>query len=274
MKNIILFGYGKMGSSLAKGWKSSNIDFNFLIIEKAEKLKNQALVDGFQSFKDIKELLTITNIKNLDIIFLAVKPQQMSLTIKQICETYNQNTLFISIAAGLSFRWFQENLNKNIKIIRAMPNTPASVGRGITGYCKTDNVTELEKSDAYKLLSSIGKTVFLNSEILIDVVTSVSGSGPAYVFYFVEVLAQIAKDEGLEEKDAKLLALETLIGSAQLLDITNIDPKKLRQNVTSPGGTTEAALEKLMCPRTGLFPLLKSTIDLAKKRAQNLNSNN
>ena len=274
MKNVILFGYGKMGSSIAKGWQSTNIDFNFFIIETDISLKNKAVNDGFNSFYDIKQLLSIKNIKSLDIILLAVKPQQMSLVIKQIQEFDHQNTLFISIAAGLSFGWFQKNLYKNIKIIRAMPNTPASVRRGVTGYCKSNNVTELEKNEAHKLLSSIGKAIFLNSESLIDVVTSISGSGPAYIFYLVEVLSEIGITEGLDEKDAKLIALETLIGSAKLLDITNIDPKILRNNVTSPGGTTEAALEILMSSKSGLLPLLKSTIKFAKKRAEDLNSNN
>lgn len=274
MKNVILFGYGKMGSSIAKGWKSSDIDFNIFIIETDINFKNQALNDGFDSFNDIKQLLSVKNIKNLDIIFLAVKPQQMILVIKQIQEFDTQNTLFLSIAAGLSFKWFQKNLYKNIKIIRAMPNTPASVRRGVTGYCKSNNVTELEKIEAHKLLSSIGKAIFLNSESLIDVVTAISGSGPAYIFYLVEVLTEIGISEGLNEEDAKLIALETLIGSAKLLDITNIDPKILRNNVTSPGGTTEAALEILTSSKFGLLPLLKSTITFAKKRAEDLNSNN
>ena len=274
MKNVILFGYGKMGSSIAKGWKSSEIDFNIFIIETDINFKNQALNDGFDSFNDIKQLLSVKNIKNLDIIFLAVKPQQMILVIKQIQEFDTQNTLFLSIAAGLSFEWFQKNLYKNIKIIRAMPNTPASVRRGVTGYCKSNNVTELEKIEAHKLLSSIGKAIFLNSESLIDVVTAISGSGPAYIFYLVEVLTEIGICEGLNEEDAKIIALETLIGSAKLLDITNIDPKTLRNNVTSPGGTTEAALEILTSSKFGLLPLLKSTITFAKKRAEDLNSNN
>ena len=274
MKNVILFGYGKMGSSIAKGWKLSDIDFNIFIIETNIYFKNQAVNDGFDSFNDIKQLLSVKNIKNLDIIFLAVKPQQMSLLIKQIQEFDTQNTLFLSIAAGLSFKWFEKNLYKNIKIIRAMPNTPASVRRGVTGYCKSNNVTELEKIEAHKLLSSFGKAIFLNSESLIDVVTAISGSGPAYIFYLVEVLSEIGISEGLNEEDAKLIALETLIGSAKLLDITDIDPKILRKNVTSPGGTTEAALEILASSKFGLLPLLKSTITFAKKRAEDLNSNN
>ncbi len=271
MKNVILLGYGKMGSSLAKGW-CSNKNFSFFVVEKDIILKQKSEEDGFISFQDINELLNNTNIKNLDIIFLAVKPQQMTFAIKEISKFYNHTTVFISIAAGLSFSWFQKEIGSKVKIIRAMPNTPASVGRGITGYCKSENVTENERQDAHELLSSIGKTLFLSNENLIDVVTAISGSGPAYIFYFVEALAEIGTNEGLDEYDANLLALETLIGSAKLLDQSNINPQILRQNVTSPGGTTEAALEKLMSKQTGLLPLLKATISNAKKRAKSLNS--
>ena len=273
MKNVILLGYGKMGSSLAKGW-SSNKNYSFFVIEKDTTLKQKAAEEGFESFQGITELLNHKNIKNIDIIFLAVKPQQMNVAIQEIVKCYNQKTLFISIAAGLSFSWFQNEIDHNVKIIRAMPNTPASVGRGITGYCKSESVTENEKQDAQKLLNSIGKTIFLSNENLIDVVTAISGSGPAYIFYFVEALAEIGMNEGLGERDANLLAIETLIGSAKLLDNANINPKTLRQNVTSPGGTTEAALEKLMSKENGLLPLLKATISNAKERAKSLNLSN
>ena len=273
MKNVILLGYGNMGSSLAKGW-SLNKNYNFFVIEKEIILKQKSEEDGFQSFQNINEMLNNTSIENLDIVFLAVKPQQMNVAIQEIVKSYNQKTLFISIAAGLSFSWFQNEIDSNVKIIRAMPNTPASVGRGITGYCKNQNVTENEKQDAHNLLSSIGKAVFLSNENLIDVVTAISGSGPAYIFYFVEALAEIGVSEGLEEHDANLLALETLIGSAKLLDKSKIYPKILRQNVTSPGGTTEAALDKLMSRKNGLLPLLKATISSAIERAKSLNSSN
>ena len=271
MKNVILLGYGKMGSSLAKGWFSNIKNFNFFIVEKNVLLRKKSEEDGFISFKNINELLNKTNNMNLDIIFLAVKPQQMSVAVEEIIKFSNKKTLFISIAAGLSFSWFQNEISSDVKIIRAMPNTPASVGRGITGYCISENVTENEKQDAHKLLSSIGKTVFLSNEKLIDVVTAISGSGPAYIFYFVEALSEIAVSEGLSKYDANILALETLIGSAKLLDKSNINPKILRQNVTSPGGTTEAALDKLMSKENGLLPLLKATILSAKKRAEFLN---
>ena len=196
----------------------------------------------------------------------------MSKTIKVFSRIDFSNTLFISIAAGLSFDWFQSTLNKDIKIVRAMPNLPASVGFGLTGYCQTNNVNEIETQDTQELLSAFGKAVYLGSEALIDVVTAISGSGPAYVFYFVEALSEIGINQGLSRQDAKTLAVETIIGSARLLEMSNIDPKILKENVTSPGGTTEAGLEILASKDYGLYDLLSRTVDAAKNRALYLNS--
>ena len=123
------------------------------------------------------------------------------------------------------------------------------------------------------MLNAFGKVVYLESESFIDVVTAISGSGPAYIFYFVEVLSEIAVNQGLSKKDANALAIETVIGSARLLEMSNVDPKELKENVTSPGGTTEAGLEILASNNYGLYNLLEKTIISAKKRASDLNSN-
>ena len=155
-----------------------------------------------------------------------------------------------------------------------MPNLPASVGKGVTGYCKSDNLSLNEEENTNTLLNSFGKAICLDNENLINVVTAISGSGPAYIFYLVEVLYKIGINQGLSAESAKVLALETLIGSAMLLESSNIDPKILRQNVTSPGGTTEAGLEILASKKNGLFDLLNNTISCAKQRAIYLNSNN
>ena len=272
MKNVVLVGYGKMGSSIAQGWMLKSLNFNFFVIEKESSLRRIAVGDGLQSYESIEELLKFVDKETLDIIFLAVKPQQMSETIKVFSRIDFSNTLFISIAAGLSFDWFQSTLNKEIKIVRAMPNLPASVGFGLTGYCQTNNVNEIETQDTQELLSAFGKAVYLGSEALIDVVTAISGSGPAYVFYFAEALSEIGVNQGLSRNDAKILALETIVGSARLLEISNIDPKILKENVTSPGGTTEAGLEILESKDYGLYDLLSRTVDAAKNRALYLNS--
>jgi len=263
-----------MGSSIANGWLLKKLNFNFYIIEKEILLRKKAKKDGFNAYTDIEQFFNNSYVQNIDIIFLAVKPQQMTEAIKQFQMLDFQKTLFISIAAGLSFSWFKSKINQNIKIVRAMPNLPASVGKGVTGYCKSDNLSSNEEENTSVLLNSFGKAVYLDTEDLIDVVTAISGSGPAYIFYLVEVLSEIGKNEGLSEESAKILALETLIGSAKLLESSNNDPKILRQNVTSPGGTTEAGLEILASKKTGLFDLLNSTINSAKQRAIYLNSNN
>ena len=273
MKNVVLFGYGKMGSSIAKGWKLKNLNFNFLVVEKEISLRRIASNDGIKSYENFQKLLEFVDLKTLNIIFLAVKPQQMNETVKVFSRIDFSNTLFISIAAGLSFEWFQSKFKKNIKLVRAMPNLPASVGFGVTGFCKTNNVNEIDLQDVQELLNAFGKAIYLENETSIDIVTAISGSGPAYVFYFVEVLSKIGINLGLSERDSKVLAMETIVGSARLLEISNIDPKVLKENVTSPGGTTEAGLEILASSDYGLSNLLEKTVIAAKKRASDLNSN-
>ena len=273
MKNVVLFGFGKMGSSILKGWMLKSLNFNFFVVEKESSLRSAAVNDGIKLYENFEQLLKFVDEETLDIIFLAVKPQQMSEAIKVFSRLNFSKTLFISIAAGLSFDWFQSNLKKDIKLVRAMPNLPASVGFGVTGYCKTNNVDKIELLDVQDLLSAFGKAVYLESESFIDVVTAISGSGPAYVFYFAEVLSEIGLNQGLSKKNAKALAIETIIGSAKLLEISNINPKILKENVTSPGGTTEAGLEILASEDYGLYNLLDKTVSSAKKRAKDLNSN-
>ena len=271
MKNIILFGYGKMGSSIAKGWMLKKLNFNFFVIEKVSSLRKVAGDDGFKAFENINKLNELVEIKSGDIFFLAVKPQQMKETIDSFFKFNINNILFISIAAGLSLSWFQSQIGRNIKMVRTMPNLPASIGFGITAYSKTNNLSENDVENTNDLLRAFGKVIYLSSEDLMDVVTAISGSGPAYIFYLVEVLSKIGKENGLQEQDARTLALETLIGSSRLLEVSNIDPAKLKKNVTSPGGTTEAGLEILESMEIGLYPLLNSTIQNAKKRALALN---
>jgi len=272
MKNVLLFGYGKMGSSIARGWMIKKLNFNVFIIEKQPTLRKIASNDGFKVYENIERLKETQKSKVFEIIFLAVKPQQMEETVKSFSKFNLTKTVFVSIAAGLSFSWFRNKINKEVKIVRAMPNLPASIGFGVTGYCKSKNLSEEENKDVYALLSAFSKVIYLRNESLIDNVTAISGSGPGYIFYLVEALSQIGVDHGLSMKDAKILARETLIGSARLVEVSNIDPKILKKNVTSPGGTTEAGLLVLESEKNGLYPLLKSTINNAIKRAKELNS--
>ena len=272
MKNVILFGYGKMGSSIARRWMLEKHNFNIFIIEKQASLRKIANKDGFKVYENIESLNETKNSKVFNIIFLAVKPQQMEKTVKSFSKFNLHKTVFVSIAAGLSFSWFKNKINNEIKIVRAMPNLPASIGFGVTGYCKSKNLSEEEDKDVYTLLATFSKVIYLNYESLVDNITAISGSGPGYIFYFVEVLTQIGVDHGFSIKDSKTLARETLIGSARLIETSNVDPKTLKKNVTSPGGTTEAGLLVLESKKNGLYPLLNSTINNAIKRAKELNS--
>ena len=272
-RHLVLLGCGKMGSAMLKGWLEHPEYFKHISIIEPAGLSPEFPLSGLIScYSSIDELLKY-NSTPIDIVVLAVKPQMMSDAIAPFRQVSLNNIVFLSIAAGLSFSWFKKSIYENIKIVRAMPNLPASVGKSITGYCKSSNLSENDEENTIILLNSFGKAVHLESENLIDVVTAISGSGPAYIFYFVEVLCEIGKNQGLSEDSAKMLALETLIGSSKLLEISNIEPKTLRQNVTSPGGTTEAGLKTLASSKNGLFDLLNSTISAAKQRAIELNSN-
>ena len=143
MKNVLLFGYGNMGSSIARGWMLKKLNYNFFIVEKETYLRNIAQKDGWKTYENIEYLNESKNLKNFDIIFLAVKPQQMQDAVKNFSKFNLTKSVFISIAAGLSFSWFRHKINNDIKIVRAMPNLPASIGFGITGYCKSKNITTI-----------------------------------------------------------------------------------------------------------------------------------
>ena len=173
-------------------------------------------------------------------------------------------------AGGLT-KWFKENLSDKIKIVRAMPNTPASVLKGITGIFHSNNLIKDEICDVSIMFEAIGKVVFLKKENLIDIVTSISGSGPAYFFFLTEILSKLGIKFGLEENDAKDFAKSTFIGAASLLEGTDLLPSTLRKNVTSPGGTTESALEILMKKNNGLEELIEKALDSAIFRAKELN---
>ena len=159
MKNVLLFGYGKMGSSIARGWIIKELDFNFFIIEKEASLRKIATKDGFKTYENIEHINETKNSEIFDIIFLAVKPQQMEETVRSFYKFNLHNSVFVSIAAGLSFSWFRKKINKEIKIIRAMPNLPASIGFGVTGYCKSKNLTKDEEKNVYTLLSAFSKVI-------------------------------------------------------------------------------------------------------------------
>ncbi|MGI9404856.1 MAG: pyrroline-5-carboxylate reductase, partial [Hyphomicrobiaceae bacterium] len=205
-----------------------------------------------------------------DIVILAVKPQLMDNVLPSVTRHVGFDTLVVSVAAGRSVASLRRHLAEDTAIIRAMPNTPAAVGRGITGAYATEEVTREQGQTCEALLRAVGEVVWVDQEILIDAVTGVSGSGPAYVFHLVEAMAAAGEKMGLAPDVAMKLARTTVTGAGELLHQSDEDAATLRQNVTSPGGTTAAALEILMNEEYGFGPLLTAAIHAAKTRAGEL----
>jgi len=255
---LTLIGCGKMGGAMLRGWADAAPDNHFYVVEP------HGLPPGLEAENNIH--LTETPPDDCDIIVLAVKPQIM----RDVCTaiTPKPDTLILSIAAGQTLENFSDYFGPNQPVIRAMPNTPAAIARGITVMVANNAVTPDQKIRAAQLLSIIGAVEWVDNESLMDAVTALSGSGPAYLFHMVEAMTQAGIANGLPADLAARLARTTITGSAALLDAEpHTPPETLRQNVTSPGGTTEAGLEVLMTPETGLTSLMTQTINAAHQRS-------
>ncbi len=205
-----------------------------------------------------------------EVLVLAVKPQMLDAALPDFITTLGPETLVLSIIAGKTLADLETRLPGVGAIVRAMPNTPAAVGRGITGVVAGAGVSERQRSVVNRLLSAVGRVEWLADEGLIDAVTAVSGSGPAYVFYLTECLAKAGEAAGLGSELAARLARATVEGAAELMfRSSDIQPSALRRDVTSPAGTTAAGLEVLAGPG-GLEPLMERTVAAAKRRAGEL----
>jgi pyrroline-5-carboxylate reductase len=200
---------------------------------------------------------------------IAVKPQTAPGAMPGLEGLVGASTVAVSIMAGRTLRFLGEALPAGMAIVRAMPNLPASIGRGVTVAVANDRVTEAQRALAHEVLGATGAVEWVADESLLDAVTAVSGSGPAYVFLLTESLAKAGEAAGLPRDLAERLARATVEGAGELLHRTSEDPATLRQNVTSPGGTTAAALEVLMGAQ-GLDPLMRRAIAAATRRSREL----
>ena len=239
-----------MGGALAQRWQTEHA----LII--VDPISSQ-----IKSFKEIP-----AGFKPQVIVF-AVKPQALAETVQDY-KAY-AGALFISIAAGKPISFFESQLGTTAKIIRSMPNTPAAIGKGITVACANKNVSAAEKEQAAKLLRAVGEVLWAEKESLLNPVTALSGSGPAYIFLLIETLTKAGLHIGLEENMAEKLARQTVIGSAALAAADPASAADLRKNVTSPNGTTEAALKVLMA-EPGIQELFNRALNAATVRAEEL----
>ena len=198
---------------------------------------------------------------------IAVKPQMMDKVLPGLTGLVGPKTVVVSVAAGTPIATFKSYLGADLGVVRVMPNTPAQVGRGMfAGYASEGVAKDMCEAIA-DLMSSAGKFTWVSEEALIDAVTAVSGSGPAYVFYMVEALAKAGEALGLDVEAANLMARQTIVGAGELLHQSPLPASTLRENVTSPGGTTAAALAVLMAEKGGLYDLLAEATVAARDRS-------
>lgn len=238
-KTIGFIGAGNMASALAggllaRGWKAEDIA---LSDAQPAQLESHARRGHFTT-TDNAELL-----RRSEVLVLAVKPQVMSAVLQPLAaQAQAQRPLVISIAAGIPVASLQRWLGGGLPVVRAMPNTPALVQTGATGLYASPEVSAAQKAEADAILGAVGLTLWVGEEGLIDAVTAVSGSGPAYFFYVMEAMMAAGRDLGLDDKTARALTLQTALGAAQMAITADVGPEELRRRVTSPGGTTERAV--------------------------------
>lgn len=260
---IALIGAGKMGTALASGWQSSRSKHHIALIDPAPSERTLALADDAGMSLNPRA-------EPVDVVVIAVKPQIFDATADAIKSWVGENTLIISIMAGIRIRNLSERLQTE-RILRAMPNTPGSVGKGITAICSPSGMAKADVDLATRLLKPLGTVIGPVPESQMPAITGLSGSGPAYVFLLVEALAGAGEAEGLPADLAEQLARETLIGAASLLEKSTESPETLRKNVTSKGGTTEAALDILM-GGAGIPSLIREAVRAAATRERALSS--
>jgi len=263
-RGLVLLGCGKMGSAMLAGWLRGGL------APAAVTVLDPMPSDWVTGLKAKGLKLNVELPIDPAICVIAVKPQMMGEALPRLQVLGNGQTLFLSIAAGTMIAAFQSVLGAQTPIIRAMPNTPAAVGHAITALIGNSLATEADMALAETLLSAVGQTVRLSDETQMDAVTAVSGSGPAYVFHLIETLAAAGEDQGLPADMAMKLARVTVAGAGDLAEKAQENPGQLRVNVTSPGGTTAAALEVLMDGKTGFAPLLKKAVAAGAARAKAL----
>ena len=258
---LVLLGCGKMGSAMLDGWLKNGLPAGSVWVidpNPSEWLR----ATGVNINVKVPETPAI--------VLIAVKPQMMGDALPTIAAMGNGTTLFVSVAAGTTISAFEEALGAQSPIVRAMPNTPAAVGKGITAivgnmHASTDHVALAES-----LLQAVGQVVRLDQENQMDAVTGVSGSGPAYVFHMIECLAAAGEAQGLPSDQAMQLAKATVAGAGALAEHADETPSQLRVNVTSPNGTTQAGLEILMQDPSGLSALMLQTVAAATNRSREL----
>ena len=263
MTKLLLVGCGKMGGAMLEGWLAQGIPASDIVVaEPAEALRPRT--PGLRSVGSTAEVT-----ETPQVVVLAVKPQSMDGVLPDLARFAAGGAVFLSIAAGKTLRYFAGHLGAKAKLVRSMPNTPAAVRQGITVATAGPGVSEAEKKRCHALLEAVGQVLWVDDEALLDPVTALSGSGPAYVFLLVEAMAAAGARIGLAPEMAMQLARATVAGSGELLRQSPEPASQLRVNVTSPGGTTAAALQVLMAA-DGIQPVFDKALAAASARSKEL----
>jgi pyrroline-5-carboxylate reductase len=261
-KEITILGAGNMGQAVARGILEQKV------ITPGDLVLSNPNIGKLKPFGDLGVTLESDNTKAVlgsEILVLSVKPQIMSSVLKEIKGAVDQSQLVISLAAGISLSSLRRELTQSQPIVRVMPNLPAQIGQSMSVWVKNENVTTIQEQKVKTILGAIGTELEVSTDDQIDRATAISGSGPAYVAYFWEVMIDSAMNLGFNEQEAQRLVRQTVIGTVQLIDNSGIDPKRLKELVTSKGGTTEAALKEFQ--RRGFRGNLMRGIDAAYRRA-------
>ena len=261
---IVLCGAGKMGGALLEGWLQAGLAPERIAVIEPDPAPAIAALGA----RGVRLNPDATAIAEAAAIVIAVKPQIAAAALPALAPAIGPATVVISIMAGRTLQFLADTLPQARALVRAMPNTPAAIGRGIT-VAVPRHVSDAQRDLAHRLLIASGTVEWIADEALMDAVTAVSGSGPAYVFLLAEALAQAGVAAGLPAPLAEKLARETVAGAGELLHRSALPAETLRENVTSPGGTTAAALDVLM-RADGLPPLLKEAIAAATQRSRKL----
>ena len=264
---LLLVGAGKMGGALLSGWMARGLDpARVIVVDPATPPEVKAIIDRHRiRHEPAAPKLDATP----GVLLMAVKPQMMDAVFAPLAAMAGPRTVVVSIAAGRTIASFEKHLARGVAVIRTMPNTPAAIGRGITVCTGNAAAGQRERALCEALLSAVGEVGWVEDEALIDAVTAVSGSGPAYVFLLVEAMAAAGVKAGLDPELSMRLARATVSGSGELLRQSDLEPAVLRQNVTSPGGTTAAALGVLMAAE-GLEALMTRAVEEAARRGREL----
>ena len=262
---IVLVGAGKMGGAMLDAWLALGLPpASVVVIEPQPAPELTAL-----SSRGLKLNPLLKDVREVSAIVIAVKPQVAPVVVPTLAPLLTPNTVMLSIMAGRTLGFLEGALAQQTALVRAMPNTPAAIGRGITVAAPNAKVSQRQRALVHTLLAATGLVEWVTDEGLMDAVTAVSGSGPAYVFLLVEALTHAGMSAGLPPELAAKLARATVSGSSELLGRSPLDPATLRQNVTSPGGTTGAALDVLMAA-DGMTALMSRAVLAATQRSREL----